>query len=70
MTDLFSTLEKPKPRVGYGNAMFLADLAEGVPDEAMRKKFKGGQYPDLHMPSVNGWRALRGRNVKEERNGA
>lgn len=61
MTDLFADLPKPKPRVGYGNAMFIADLTMGVPDEVMRAKYKAGEYPDLHLPSVKGWRRLAGR---------
>lgn len=61
MSDLFANLEKPKRNVGYGNAMFLCDLVMGVSDEEMRRKFKAGEYPDLHIPSVAGWRRLAGR---------
>lgn len=66
MTDLFghtSTPASDRPRrVGHGNAMFLADLAENVPDTTMRAKFRDGDYPDLHQPSINAWRHLRGRS--------
>lgn len=65
MDDLFTQQPKPKPRVGYGNAMFLCDLADGVSDQTMRAKFKAGEYPDLHLASVQGWRKLFGRTVKE-----
>lgn len=49
-------------RVGYGNAKFLSDLAEGVPDEVMRKRFKSGEYPDLGIQYVPGWRKMAGRS--------
>lgn len=64
MTDLFSHLPpaKPKPRVGYGNALFLADLAMGVPDTTLRAKIRAGEYPDLHKPSLKGWRMMVGRS--------
>lgn len=45
-----------------GNAAFLADLAEGVSDAEMRARWKRGEYPDVHLPSVSGWRKLSGRN--------
>lgn len=64
MTDLLSTIPAPKRpsrNVGYGNAMFLADLAEGVPDSALRQRIREGAYPHLHRPSITGWRALVGR---------
>ena len=59
--DLFSNLPAPKAKAGTGNAAFLADLAEGVPDAVMRERFKRGEYPDLHRASVKGWRTLAGR---------
>lgn len=63
MTDLFSNLPtaKPKVKAGTGNGAFLADLAMGVPDATMRERFKAGEYPELHKPSVKGWRNLAGR---------
>lgn len=63
MTDLFGNLPAPKPArsVGYGNAMFLCDLVEGVPDATMRARFKAGEYPHIHAPSIQGWRELNGR---------
>ncbi len=64
MHDLFATLPPPKPKVGHGNAMFLADLANNVSDDEMRRKFKAGEYPNLHRPSVPGWRNLAGRKAK------
>jgi hypothetical protein len=63
VTDLFGSPIRKRP-VGYGNAMFLADLTEGVSDPDMRAKFKAGNYPDIHKPSIPGWRALSGRNTK------
>lgn len=60
MTDLF-TPSRPTPKVGQGNAHFLADLAENVSDEEMRERYKRGDYPDLHRPSVQFWRAMAGR---------
>lgn len=59
MTDLFN--QQPTTRPGEGNARFLADLAERVPDQTMRAKFKAGHYPDLHTPSLAGWRRMAGR---------
>lgn len=47
--------------VGYGNAMFLCDLAEGVSDATMRDRFKAGAYPHIHRASIDGWRRLNGR---------
>lgn len=58
MADLFAT---PRPRAGYGAAMFLADLAEGVPDQAMRVKWKAGDYPNVCADYAQDWRALAGR---------
>lgn len=62
MSDLFGNLPKPKALAGKGNALFLADLADGVPDAEMRARWKRGEYPDLHQPSIAGWRSLAGRN--------
>jgi len=53
-----------KRKAGYGNAMFLADLTEGVSDPDMRAKFKRGEYPDLHRPSITPWRTLAGRHTE------
>lgn len=66
MTDLFANLPQaqPRKRIGYGNAMFLCDLAEGVSDAEMRIRFKRGDYPDVHRPSIAGWRALAGRETQ------
>lgn len=66
MTDLFAQNEAPRPKrnVGYGNAMFLCDLADGVSDPIMRERFKRGDYPDLHIPSVAGWRRMAGRSTQ------
>lgn len=50
-----------KPRVGFGNALFLSDLATGTPDATMRAKLKAGEYPDIHRPSIKAWRTLAGR---------
>lgn len=58
MTDLFA---QPVRSVGYGNAMFLCDLAMNVPDATMRERYKRGEYPDIHTPSISGWRRLNGR---------
>ena len=52
MTDLFGSPIRKRP-VGYGNAMFLADLTEGVSDPDMRAKFKAGDYPDIHFLASN-----------------
>lgn len=60
MPDLFT--QKPTPKIGGGNAKFLADLAEGVPDETMRQRYKAGEYPDLHTPSIPAMRKLAGRS--------
>lgn len=61
MTDLFT----PKPataKIGYGNAKFLADLVTGVPDETMRQRYRDGEYPDIHTPSIPAMRKLAGRS--------
>ncbi len=60
MTDLFT--RKPVHKVGYGNAKFLADLATNVPDETMRARFKAGEYPDIHTPSIPAMRKMAGRS--------
>ena len=60
MSDLF-TRSAPKPKPGQGNARFLADLALGVSDDTLRAKIKAGDYPELHKPSIKGWRAMVGR---------
>lgn len=59
MDDLFGP---PRTKPGTGNARFLADLAEGVSDAQMRKKFKNGEYPDLGIQYIDGWRQLVGRS--------
>lgn len=51
----------PPRTVGYGNAMFLADLAENTPRTTLRANLDAGSYPDLHKPSVRGWMAMAGR---------
>ena len=61
MNDLFDRPAPIKRNAGYGNAMFLADLAEGVSDAEMRARWQRGDYPDIHRPSVAGWRKLAGR---------
>lgn len=61
MTDLFANLDKPKPRPGQGSALFLCDLADGVPDATMRAKWKAGEYPDVRTDYALGWRKLFGR---------
>lgn len=53
-------------KVGHGNGNFLADLALGVPDAAMRQRWTEGEYdtPDGRKPRadyVKGWRELAGR---------
>lgn len=58
MPDLFASVPRS---VGYGNAMFLCDLAEGASDDTMRAKYRDGAYPHIHTPSIKGWRALAGR---------
>lgn len=50
-------------RAGYGNAQFLADLVGGISDEAMRQRWAKGDYPDIHRPSIPGWRTLAGRHT-------
>lgn len=62
MPDLFSDIPAPKPQPGHGNARYLADLALGTPDADMRRKYREGFYPDLHLPSLPGWRKLAGRS--------
>ena len=63
MPDLFTNLPtQPRRPAGYGNAMFLADLAENVPDATMRARFHKGEYPDLNRRFAQGWRKLFGRN--------
>lgn len=64
MTDLFANTPAPKRNVGYGNAMFLCDLAEGVPDATMRAKFKAGEYPHL-TTFTQDYRVMFGRKPKE-----
>ena len=68
MTDIFTHTPAPKakPRVGSGNAMFLSDLAVGVPDQTMWERFKAGDYPDLHTPSLKAWRNLAGRTERKD----
>lgn len=34
--------------VGKGNGEFLAHVAEGVPADELRKRWKEGRYPNLH----------------------
>lgn len=65
MADLFSNMAAPKAKAGTGNGAFLADLAEGVPDQVMRERFKRGEYPDLHKPSITPWRTLAGRTERK-----
>lgn len=68
MTDLFSHQPTPQPKLkrnaGYGNAMFLCDLAEGVSDATMRAKYLNSEYPHLHLASITGWRRMVGRTTK------
>ncbi len=52
--------------VGAGNAQFLADLADKVPTDVMRERYKSGRYAPLHTPSVTGWRRLAGRTIQGE----
>jgi hypothetical protein len=47
--------------VGEGAAHFLADLAEHVSDEEMRRKWVAGDYGKLREADVAGWRRLAGR---------
>lgn len=64
MADLFSNLParpSPKHNVGFGNAMFLCDLADNVPIETMRAKARNGEYPDLNPAYARAWRKLFGR---------
>jgi hypothetical protein len=61
MPDLFANITRAPARIGEGNGLFLHDLAAGVSDAAMASKLKAGEYPDLHMTSVQGWRGLVGR---------
>ena len=64
MDDLFGQRPtKPPRKVGYGNAMFLCDLADGVSDDTMRKKYRAGEYPHLHHASIDGWRRMNGRTT-------
>ena len=67
MTDLFQhtiRAETPKTtRVGYGNALFLADLATGATDTDLKSNIRAGKYPELAMRFVNGWRAMMGRTA-------
>ena len=58
----------PRLKVGVGNAHFLADLADGVSDAEMRKRWAAGHYdgPDGRKPRedyVRGWRELNGRKA-------
>ncbi len=59
MTDLFSHVPN---RVGYGNAAFLCDLADNVPDHQMRQRARDGAYPHLRADYAKGWRRLFGRS--------
>jgi hypothetical protein len=43
--------------------MFLCDLADGVSDDTMRKKYRAGEYPHLHHASIDGWRRMNGRTT-------
>lgn len=48
MPDLFDTLPKPSSKPGTGNALFLADLANGASASTLRANHKAGKYPDLN----------------------
>lgn len=58
MNDLFA----PSNRIGEANAKFLADLATGVSDDELRKRWKAGEYQGIGEQFVAGWRRLAGRN--------
>lgn len=47
MSDLFAHIPKPSAKPGTGNAIFLADLANGASIDTLRKNTKAGRYPDL-----------------------
>lgn len=34
--------------IGKGNADFLAHVADGVPADELRKRWRDGRYPHLH----------------------
>lgn len=53
---------RPPSKPGWGNGLFLADLAENVPDEVMRRKFKAGEYDGLNTTYAPMWRKLAGRS--------
>jgi len=53
MTDLF---DKPPD-----NASFLADLAENISTDEMRKRYKAGHYGKLRTDYVQSWIKLAGR---------
>lgn len=52
---------KPNAKSGWGNGLFLADLAVNISDAELRENIKRGKYPDLNFKYVNEWRRLRGR---------
>lgn len=58
MSDLFG---KPQLRPGEGAGKFLADLAEGISDAEMRKRWVAGEYGSPRPDLVREWRKLSGR---------
>jgi hypothetical protein len=48
-------------KVGEGNGRFIADLAEGVSDAELRRRYRNGDYGKLRPDYVTGWRIMAGR---------
>lgn len=59
MPDLLANA--PRLRPGQGNAAFLCDLADNVPDATMSRKTEAGDYGPLNPRYAQGWRKLFGR---------
>lgn len=53
--DLF----KVPARMGEGNGKFLGDVANGMSREELIRRWKAGEYPDLHEGLAKD--AMRGR---------
>jgi hypothetical protein len=49
-------------RIGHGNAKFIADLAMGVSDAELRRRWERGEYAGIGKQFVAGWRKLAGRS--------
>jgi hypothetical protein len=48
-------------KVGEANGKFLADLALGISDAELRRRWEAGDYQGIGARFVTGWRAMAGR---------